>query len=273
MKEIVQRSLTALVVGIIIIAGTLFSKYTFGIIFLAISVISSREFITITKLDEISTTKKWILILVNAFVFLLGYGIAINLIPENLRIIGIIPMFLLFSAGLFGRTSPDYRLSATFLSGHIYIGIPLMLLNYIYIHESDFWPSYVLAILIFVWCNDVGAYLIGRAIGKTKLIPQVSPKKTWEGFLGGVFLSLLGAFIFSNFSNNLTVTQWLVLGFFSSLGSTFGDLIASSLKRTFKVKDSGSILPGHGGFIDRFDGFFIAIVFAFAYLSLLGVIY
>ncbi|MBX2846321.1 MAG: phosphatidate cytidylyltransferase [Saprospiraceae bacterium] len=272
MNELFQRALTALAIGTIIIASILYSKLAYGIVFLAITIISSLEYINITKLNEVSATKKWILVLVNSFVFLLGYGIAMDIVPGKYRIIGIIPMFLLFSTGLFGRSSPDYRLSTTFLAGHVYIGLPLMLCSYIYIHNSDFWPSYIIAILVFVWANDVGAYIIGRAMGRHKMIPKVSPGKTWEGFFGGLGMALIAAAVYNQFSKNLSLVEWFALGAVVSVGSSFGDLIASSLKRTFGVKNSGSILPGHGGFIDRFDGFFIAIVFAFAYLSLLGVI-
>ena len=273
MKELPQRFVTALIVGIIIIGGTLLHKYSFGIVFLAISVISSIEYIKITRLRQISISKRWILIIVNSLVFLLGYAIAIDLLPMQYRILGILPIFFLFSAGLFGKSSPDYRLSSILISGHAYIGLPLMVLPYIYLHNNDFWPSYVIAILCCVWGNDVGAYLIGKSIGRHKLIPKVSPNKTWEGFFGGIIVAMFVGFVFSLISENLSTGQWVAFGLFAGFGSAFGDLISSSLKRTFGVKDSGNMLPGHGGFIDRFDGFFISIVFTFAYLSLLGVIY
>lgn len=273
MKELPQRFVTALLVGIVIIGGTLISKYTFGIIFLAISIISSIEYIKITKLRQISLSKRWILIIVNSLVFLLGYGIAIDVLPTRYRILGVLPIFFLFSAGLFGKSSPDYKLSSILISGHAYIGLPLMVLPYVYLHNNDFWPSYVIGILCCVWGNDVGAYLIGKSIGKRKLLPKVSPNKTWEGFIGGLVVAMFVGFVFSLVSENLNTLQWILFGLFTGFGSAFGDLISSSLKRTFGVKDSGNMLPGHGGFIDRFDGFFIGIVFAFAYLSLLGVIY
>ena len=273
MKELPQRVITASIVGIIIIGGTLLSKYTFGIVFFVVAIISSIEYMQITRLKQISTTKRWLLILANVLVFALGYFIAIDLIPTQFRILGILPIFFLFSAGLFGKSSPDYRLSSLLISGHAYIGLPLMVLSYIYLHKDDFWPSYVIAILCFVWGNDIGAYLIGKAIGTNKLLPRVSPNKTWEGFIGGLVVAMFAGFIFSLVSDNLTLFQWILFGLFAGFGAAFGDLISSSLKRTFGVKDSGNLLPGHGGFIDRFDGFFIAIVFSFAYLSLLGIIY
>jgi len=254
------------------IGAILLSKYTYGILFLVLTVAASREYIRITGLDQISSTKKWILILVNVGAFLLGYGIAFEVLPLSFRIFGILPMFLLFSSGLIGRKAPNFQLSAMLVAGHVYIGIPLMLLSYIYLHKNEIWPSYILAILAFVWSNDIGAYVIGSQIGKTKLIPRVSPKKTWEGLIGGFLITLLVGFFYSKFSENLSTLQWIAMAAFVSIGSSFGDLIASSLKRSFGVKDSGRFFPGHGGMIDRFDGFFIAIVFAFTYLSLIGII-
>ena len=271
-SEFTTRTFIGILIIVVMIAGILFSKYTYGILFLLLTIAASREYIRITGLDRIASTKKWILVLVNVGAFLLGYGIAIEILPLNFRIFGILPMFLLFSSGLFGRSAPDYKLSSTLIAGHVYIGIPLMLLSYVYLHKNDIWPSYVLAILAFVWSNDIGAYLVGSRFGKTKLIPRVSPKKSWEGLIGGLVITLGIGFVYSLFSDNLTPFQWIAMAGFVSIGSSFGDLIASSLKRTFGVKDSGRFFPGHGGIIDRFDGFFIAIVFAFTYLSLLGVI-
>lgn len=272
MKEIRQRTITAIIMGFIMIIGTLLNQYTFGLIFLTISVLSSFEYITITRLGLISSTKQWILVIVNAMVFLIGYLIAIDVLPSQYRILGVLPIFLLFCVGLIGKSAPDYRLSSILISGHVYIGIPLMVLNYIYLHNNDYWPSYIIAILCYVWGNDVGAYLVGKAIGKTKLIPKVSPKKTWEGLIGGLFIAMFVGFIYSFFSKNLQQHEWILFGLVAGAGSSFGDLISSSLKRTFGVKDSGNLLPGHGGFIDRFDGFFMAIIFSFAYLTLLNVI-
>ncbi len=271
-NEFLVRTLTGLSFALVMVVATLINKYTYGALFLIVTIISSREFINITGLAEISETKKWVLVFINVVVFLLGFLIAIDVLPNNLRIFGIIPVFLLFATGIWGQSAPNFNLSSIFISGHVYIGIPLMLLSYVYIHKQDIWPSYVIAILCFVWSCDSGAYIMGRAFGKHKFVPRVSPNKTWEGFFGGLLFAMIAGFLFSFLSNNLTRSEWIAMSLITGLGSSFGDLIGSSLKRTYKIKDSGKFLPGHGGFIDRFDGFFIAIVFAFVYLTLLDVI-
>ena len=273
-----RRFITGLIGVAAVIAGTVLSKYSYGIVFFVVLVFASLEYIAITRLTEIAPAKKGVLLFSNILVFLLSYGITIHLIPAVYGILGIVPVFFLFGSGIWGRNAPNYNLSALLISGHIYIGIPLMLLNYIYLHKADFWPSYVIAILVFVWSNDIAAYFIGKYLGKSPLIPKVSPQKTWEGLVGGVVFSILAAYIFyviytQTGTSQLLLYQWLLFGLIASIGANLGDLIISSLKRTFHKKDSGKMLPGHGGFLDRFDGFFLAVVFIYAFLSLLGIIH
>lgn len=124
---------------------------------------------------------------------------------------------------------------------------------------------YVLLFFATMWINDTGAYLSGRAFGKTALFPRISPKKTWEGLIGGVFISLLAAFACAHFlGDGLYLFD---IGFVAiiAISGTFGDLVESALKRELGIKDSGKMLPGHGGILDRLDGVLLAAPFAFAY--------
>jgi phosphatidate cytidylyltransferase len=135
---------------------------------------------------------------------------------------------------------------------------------------SDVLPSYtpniVAGILFLTWANDTGAYLVGSRIGKTPLFPRISPKKTWEGTIGGGIMCILTGFAIHYFLGILTLTDWLIIGVIVAVFGTIGDLIESMLKRSVGVKDSGSFMPGHGGFLDRFDAFIFAIPFVFLYL-------
>ena len=157
---------------------------------------------------------------------------------------------------------------ATTLMGVIYVALPMSMLLYIpsFIAGSSAWrPEIFLFYLFLVWGNDVFAYLVGILFGKHKMCVRLSPKKSWEGFFGGVAGSLamgvLGAYVVGG-----SVAMWLGLALVVSLTSVLGDLVESMFKREVGVKDSGNIMPGHGGMLDRFDALILSAPFAFVYL-------
>jgi phosphatidate cytidylyltransferase len=123
-----------------------------------------------------------------------------------------------------------------------------------------------LGFLLMLWSNDTGAYLVGRAVGRTKLFERHSPKKTWEGFIGGVLIAALVGFIISIYFKDLPWNQWVSIGVIIGCFGTLGDLVESMFKRSINIKDSGGILPGHGGLLDRFDGFLVAAPIVYTYL-------
>lgn len=137
---------------------------------------------------------------------------------------------------------------------YCYVALPLALASALYI---DFGTCTVLSMFLMIWLNDTGAYLVGCAIGKHRLFPRISPKKSWEGFFGGVLFVIIGALIcyklIPNYTVNLPIDGLIVFGIFISIASTWGDLIESMFKRAANVKDSGKIMPGHGGILDRID--------------------
>jgi phosphatidate cytidylyltransferase len=131
-------------------------------------------------------------------------------------------------------------------------------------------PSYFwLFILFLIWMSDSGAYLFGRKLGKTKLFERISPKKTWEGFLGAGFMTLIVGMAIYYFSHTFSLCYWVIIAVFTWVLGTYGDLYESSIKRYFGVKDSGTIMPGHGGFLDRFDSF----IFVIPYILFITLIY
>lgn len=148
----------------------------------------------------------------------------------------------------------------TYLLSLFYIGVPLVLLTAI-AQEEVYAPSRVLGLLLLVWTNDVGAYLLGSRLGKNKLLERISPKKTWEGTLGGAIFAVLGAWGLSYLISDFSLPQWLALSVVAAIGSNIGDLVESMLKRSVGVKDSGTLLPGHGGLLDRFDAFIFCLPF------------
>ena len=135
-------------------------------------------------------------------------------------------------------------------------------------HFFHFGPWMFACFMVLLWTNDTGAYLVGRAIGRTKLLPAVSPKKTVEGFVGGVLLTIAVGWLIAGQQDVLSRTEWITLAFIVAITATLGDLLESAFKRARGVKDSGTILPGHGGILDRFDGFFLAVPSVMLYLHL-----
>ena len=129
-------------------------------------------------------------------------------------------------------------------------------------------PKIVISILIFIWVNDSFAYLVGKNFGKRKLFERVSPKKTIEGFIGGWAFSLIAAYFISNQHSelNITLVDWMIIASILSVFGTIGDLIESKFKRQANIKDSGNIMPGHGGLLDRLDSLFFAAPFVYLYL-------
>ena len=144
-------------------------------------------------------------------------------------------------------------------------------LNSILPHENIiFSPGIIIGFFVLLWANDTGAYLSGITLGRHKLMERISPKKTWEGCFGGVIIAALVAWTLSGWLGVVDTLQWIIISFIISVSGTFGDLIESMLKRSSGVKDSGTIMPGHGGFMDRFDSAIISFPLIYLFLSLFG---
>lgn len=162
--------------------------------------------------------------------------------------------------------SKEERLHNSFNYPQIYLGIPFACMLAEPIHRLP------LLIFVMLWLNDSGAYIVGSLIGRTKLCPSISPNKTWEGFFGGVAITLIGTYFLQRFCSgffgmeNYSLAIWMILAASTCIFGTIGDLIESKYKRMFGVKDSGHWIPGHGGILDRIDSFLLAFPIAFLIL-------
>ena len=164
----------------------------------------------------------------------------------------------------------NYR-TKSFL-GLIYITLPIALLIILRTGSSNTQPDCILkvipcGIIFSIWINDTMAYIVGSFIGKNPL-SKISPKKTWEGTIGGIILCVVVSSLIGYFTDYYTLMDWIVISLCAAVFGTLGDLLESKLKRMAAVKDSGTLMPGHGGFLDRFDSLLIAIPFVFAYYFL-----
>ncbi|MFT7363875.1 MAG: phosphatidate cytidylyltransferase, partial [Algoriphagus sp.] len=156
----------------------------------------------------------------------------------------------------------------TFL-GIFYVAVPFSLLNLaVFSVDGVYMYEILIGCLLILWATDTGAYFAGTRFGKTKLFERVSPKKSWEGFLGGAFSAIGVAFILARYFHVIEDWKWLVIAGIIIIAGTYGDLIESLFKRSIEIKDSGNGLPGHGGFMDRFDGLLLSAPFITAFLKI-----
>jgi phosphatidate cytidylyltransferase len=274
MKGLVRRGLTALIFVLIILGGLYGGRYSFVILFAVVTGLCLWEFFSITlhnnaKQDRV---RKIIGLIFGLTPFLLASMLKLDMMdsPEKFILLSSILcfpfLFLSFVFELFAKSEKPFTNVAFIILGMVYIGIPFALLDFIAFDGKVFYTNTVLGLLILTWSNDTAAYVVGSQIGKTKLFPSISPKKTWEGSIGGVVITILIAILVSFFFEECTMVQWIVLAIIVVIFGSIGDLVESMLKRSYSIKDSGTLLPGHGGFLDRFDAFIFLIPFATAYL-------
>ncbi len=186
-------------------------------------------------------------------------------------IFAVAPFFIL---ELFLNPERPFDNVGRYVLGMFYVGIPFCLLAYLsmptgeFFSMGDYEPWRVFGLLGLVWTNDTMAYFVGSQFGKRKLFERISPKKTWEGFIGGGICTVLVAWGVSYYIPEFTQIQWILLAVVAAVFGTLGDLVESMLKRSLGIKDSGKLLPGHGGLLDRFDAFLLAIPFYWLVLIL-----
>ena len=261
---------SAVVFCIIMMAGLLWNEWAFFALVVLIQALCLREYFRLMrKIYPDTAQPEWIPLSVQAgaagLLCLLAFGLFEPLImPEGIITMDywpgllFLPTLLLIAGTLQKQSALPATLQA--LGGICYIVLPAALL--LCLREKDM--AIPLALILMIWMNDTMAYLVGSFIGKTPFSP-VSPKKTWEGTAGGALLTIAGAAVWAGFAPGYRMADWIALALCASVAGTAGDLLESKLKRMAGVKDSGTMMPGHGGALDRFDSLLTAAPFAFCY--------
>jgi phosphatidate cytidylyltransferase len=268
-SNLVQRAITALVGGVIIISGSIYSDWCYFLIFAAILAFSQMEFYKLTGLDGMLPLKTFGTI-VGLLVFTLTFFSVKGMFPPKYLYLIFPIMSLTFFIKLYKKTDkkPFTGVAFTFL-GIFYVAVPFSLLNLaVFSVGQRYHYEILIGCLLILWASDTGAYFAGTRFGKTKLFERVSPKKSWEGFLGGAFSAILVAFVLAKYFHTIEDWKWLVIAGIIIIAGTYGDLIESLFKRSIEIKDSGQGLPGHGGFMDRFDGLLLSAPFIAAFLKI-----
>ncbi len=268
MNNFFTRVVTAAVFVAVLLGCTYFSPVSFSILFLLITILGVWELYTLSEKGG-SKPQKIIGTIAGAFFFASNALVCMGFVNYHFLVINIPLLFLIFIIELYRKATDPFKNIAFTLLGIFYIALPFSILNYINWFNGTYSYEVLFGIFFIIWSNDSGAYLVGSAIGKHKLFLRVSPGKTWEGSFGGAFVSYIITYIISGWYTSITRTDWFVIATILIVFGTLGDLVKSIYKRSLNVKDSGSILPGHGGIIDRFDSLIMGAPFVFAYLYLL----
>lgn len=265
----IKRSITGILFVIVLAGAVMLSAWSFLILLFIIICLGLWEFYTLVEKTGHEPQKIIGLLLGLSLykAFVLHSYAAYN----HLAIIplaALLPLcFGLFIIELYRKKTNPFGNIAFTLLGVIYVALPFSLLAMIgFDSTTNYTPNKIMGILLVLWSSDTGAYLSGRAFGKHKLFERISPQKTWEGAVGGGVLAIIAAYIVSIYFTELTVVNWLVIAVIIIVAGNLGDLIESLFKRSVNVKDSGAILPGHGGVLDRFDSLLLSSPFIFIYL-------
>ena len=271
MKEILIRTVSGIVFLIIVIGSILLHPVAFLMVFGGFTFIGLKEYFMLTKVNA-GKMLQYIYVLIGLLLyFLIGLiGLAKIDITFSLLILLLFPIIIAFE--LYSKKH-DWSRTGSVLTGYFYVAIPFGLMNSFFLlnHDGIYSIYLLLSFFVIVWCNDIFAYLSGSFFGKHKLFERISPKKTWEGFAGGLLFALLSAYLLSLLFKQLDLSfiEWMFFAVIIVITATIGDLSESMLKRNAGVKDSGNLMPGHGGVLDRFDAILFATPFVFIYIKFL----
>ncbi len=269
-----KRFTSAIVFVIVMVAAIYVGPLPFIVVFGTILLFSVLEYLNLvfTKLEKPDMIKMFYGIFITVIPFFVAGSVATGIVTAQPEIFILTFFVVLLSTSLSliyelstGTKTPVLATGFS-LTGLLYIGIPFGLLVFIVFKDQTYHPNIMMGLLLLHWANDTGAYFVGSKLGRNKLLPRISPKKTWEGLFGGIFFTIVAANLIALFATGLNLTDWIIIGVIAAVFGALGDLVESMIKRYAGQKDSGNIMPGHGGFLDRFDAFIFSIPFIAAYL-------
>ncbi|MEP0366683.1 MAG: phosphatidate cytidylyltransferase [Cyclobacteriaceae bacterium] len=272
-KDLRQRMLAGFIGAFVIIAALIYGEWSYFAVFLAIAVLALWEFYRLVRLQNYLPIRV-LGVIVGGLMFVLSFLIESQNWNSNYY-------FALFPLASLSLVVKLYKKSdsnpfiniALFYLGITYVALPFALMNIIVFHHDYYSYQILLGLLLIIWASDTGAYFAGTFFGKTKLFSRISPKKSWEGFVGGAVTSLGFALMISNYYTDLLLWEWIIVSIIVVVVGTYGDLVESLFKRSLEIKDSGTTIPGHGGFLDRFDSLILSIPFIVVFLKLFNEIW
>jgi len=273
LTELIRRTYTGVIFVLAIAAGTLIHPILFAIVFAGILVLIMKEFFEMAEKSGAMPQKNFGIILgilLFLAMFLKNSGLARGKITWM-----IIPLiFTVFIFELFRKKEKPLTNIALTLGGIIFTALPFSLINVLVFTTIQgsihYYPWLLMGIFFILWSYDSGAYLFGMKFGKFKLFERISPKKSWEGVIGGAVVALIIGILNSVVFSSVSLVGWIGISLIVIVFGTLGDLVESMFKRSLNIKDSGNILPGHGGVLDRFDSLILSLPFLFAWITIIS---
>jgi len=271
MKNLLTRIVSAFIYGLVLIISVLAGKLWFLLFFAMVSTFCLVEFYNLTESGDVKINRFWGFTLAGIMylsisLYLLGYVLQPKFFFFFLPF-----LYIIFVQELYNRNKRPFHSIAYTILGIVYTLLPFLLFVSLAFMSADRHYDYrpCLGFLFLLWGADTGAFFSGKLLGRHLLMERISPKKTWEGLFGGLITSIGVALILSKFFKGLSLMEWLGMAAIIVTIGSLGDLVESMFKRELDKKDSGIIMPGHGGVLDRFDGLLISAPFVFLYLLLI----
>ena len=275
MKNVVVRTLSGVGFVAVVIGALLWNRFSFAALILPITGMMMYEFFRMTMGGSYKFSR--ILACAAAVIlFLLTFLYKSYNIPGKMVIIAILPVFIVMINSLYVRDKTEFGKFANLYTALLYIAVPMSLCNFaVFDSAGNYDGKLMVCFFAIIWGSDVGAYLLGSTLGQRfgrKLFPSISPKKSWVGFWGGFVTAILVAVVLHYLGIfRLSLMHSIIIAAIMNISGVYGDLIESQWKRHYVIKDSGNSIPGHGGFLDRFDSTLTAIPMGIMYLVLMNI--
>ena len=265
-KELAVRTLTGIVLVLSVTVLVLVSRYGFLLLMAVVATGNMLEFFRMAR-HKGCPIAVHLPIFVGLVAIVLSFFVAARYVSSEWLFLLFPLVSCIFAKELFAQQPQPFSRIGISIVGLFYAALPLALFNFVAFFNGFYDPKTILAYIFIVWINDVFAYLTGSSFGIHHMAPNISPNKSWEGFFGGLFAALLfGAGVALLFGQS--VVWWCGLAFVVVISAAIGDLVESMFKRSVGLKDSGAFLPGHGGFLDRFDALIFSVPFVLAYFTI-----
>jgi phosphatidate cytidylyltransferase len=265
-NNLVIRTITGIFFVAVVVSSVIFNPLFFACLFFFVTLLGLHEFYKLLQKGG-RAPQTWLGLVSGGLLFAGLAAVANNWIETKYLTVLLALIPISFISELYRNKQSPFENVALTLLGVFYIALPFGLMNFFYIPQLHYSFIILLGYFVILWINDTFAYLFGSAFGKHRLFERISPKKSWEGSIGGALVSIIAVGLFASFDHSLPLIQWIIITVIIVISGTLGDLIESMLKRNLNIKDSGTLLPGHGGILDRFDAVLISAPLIFVYIQ------